>query len=72
MKFGNYLGSRRKAALFAAATLTIGCALGVAAVTAALPHSGPWPAASIKEATHSGTEDTRGYSRVVKEVVPPW
>ena len=67
MRFGNYSGGRRKAVLFA--TLTIGCALGVAAVTAA-HHSGPWPAASIKEATHSGTEDTRGYSRVVKTVVP--
>ena len=41
----------------------------MAAVTAA-HHSGPWPTASIKEAPHSGTEDTRGYSRVVKEVVP--
>jgi serine protease Do len=26
--------------------------------------------ASIKEATHSGSEDVRGYSRVVKEVLP--
>jgi serine protease Do len=67
MRFVDYSGSRRKAVLFA--TLTVGCALGVAAVTAA-HHSGPWPAASIKEATHSGTEDARGYSRVVKEVVP--
>ena len=67
MRFVNYSGSHRKAVLFA--TLTIGCALGVAAVTAA-HHSGPWPAASIKEASHSGTEDTRGYARVVKTVVP--
>ena len=69
MRFGNYLGNRRKAVFFAA-TLTIGCALGVAAVTAALPHSGPWPPASIKAAPHSRSEDVRGYSRVVKEVVP--
>jgi serine protease Do len=69
MRFGNYSGSRRKAVLFAAATLTIGCALGVAAVTAA-HHTGPWPAASIKQAPHSVKEDVRGYSRVVKEVVP--
>jgi serine protease Do len=69
MRFGNYWGSRPKAALFAVATLTIGCAIGVAAVAAA-HHTGPWPAATIKEATHSGTEDTRGYARVVKEVVP--
>ena len=68
MKFGEYLGSRRKAVLFTA-TLTLGCALGVAAVTAA-HHSGPWPAASVKQALHSGTEDTRGYARVVKGVVP--
>ena len=67
MRFGNISGSHRNVLLFA--TLTIGCALGVAAVTAA-HHSGPWPAASIKEATHSGTEDTRGYARVVKTVVP--
>src|SRR5260370_38885578 len=67
MRLLDYSGSRRKAVLFA--TLTVGCALGVAAVTAA-HHSGPWPAASIKEATHSGTEDARGYSRVVKAVVP--
>jgi len=67
MRLLDYSGSRRKAVLFA--TLTVGCALGVAAVTAA-HHSGPWPAASIKQATHSGTEDARGYSRVVKEVVP--
>ena len=67
MKFGNYSGSHQKVALFA--TVTIGCALGVAAVTAA-HHTGPWPAASIKEATHSGTEDTRGYARVVTAVVP--
>ncbi len=70
MKFGNFLGSRRKTALFAAAALTIGCALGVGAVTAARSHSGPWAPASIKVASHSGTEDARGYSRVVKEVVP--
>ncbi len=68
MKFGNYWSSRPKAALVAG-TLTIGCAIGVAAVAAA-HHTGPWPAATIKEATHSGTEDTRGYSRVVKDVVP--
>src|SRR5260370_31494251 len=67
MRLLDYSGSRRKAVLFA--TLTVGCALGVAAVTAA-HHSGPWPAASIKQATHSGTEDARGYSRGVKEVVP--
>ena len=67
MRFGNYSGSRQKVVLFA--TVTIGCALGVAAVTAA-HHTGPWPAASIKEATHSGTEDTRGYARVVTAVVP--
>ena len=54
MRFGNYWGSRPKAALFAVGTLTIGCAIGVAAVAAA-HHTGPWPAATIKEATHSGT-----------------
>ena len=67
MKFGKFLGSRRKAVLFA--TATVGCALGVAAVTAA-HHTGPWPAASVKQAQRSGTEDVRGYSRVVKGVVP--
>ena len=67
MKFGEFLGSRRKAVLFA--TASIGCALGVAAVTAA-HHTGPWPTASVKQAQRSGTEDVRGYSRVVKGVVP--
>jgi serine protease Do len=70
MRFGKYLGSRRKTALLAAATLTIGCALGVAAVTAEHFHSGPWPAATIKVASHSGGDDARGYARIVKEVVP--
>jgi serine protease Do len=69
MRFRDYWGSRPKSALFALGALTLGCAIGVAAVAAA-HHTGPWPAATIKEATHSGTEDTRGYSRVVKEVVP--
>src|SRR6476646_7325667 len=67
MKFGKFLGSRRKAVLFA--TATVGCAIGVAAVTAA-HHTGPWPAASVKQAQRSGTEDVRGYARVVKGVVP--
>ena len=67
MKFGEFLGSRRKAVLFA--TASIGCALGVAAVTAA-HHTGPWPSASVKQAQRAGTEDVRGYSRVVKGVVP--
>lgn len=70
MRLREYMGSRRKAVVFAAAALTIGCALGVAAVTVAHPHSGPWAPASIKVASYSGSEDTRGYSRVVKEVVP--
>jgi serine protease Do len=70
MKFREFVGSRRKAVVFAAATVTIGCALGVAAVTAEHLHSGPWPAASIKEAVHSAGGDARGYSRIVKEVVP--
>ena len=69
MRLGKYFGSRRKAVIFSAATLTVGCALGLAAVTAGI-HSGPWPPASIKVASHSGSEDARGYSRVVKEVVP--
>lgn len=69
MRFAKYLGSRPKAVLLTAATFTIGCALGVAAVTAE-HHSGPWPPASIKVAPHSGSEDARGYSRVVKAVVP--
>ena len=70
MRFGRYLRSRRKAVFLAAATLAIGCALGVAAVTAGDSHSGPWPPASIRVAAHSGSEDARGYSRVVKEVLP--
>ena len=70
MRLREYLGSRRKAVVFAAATLTIGCALGVAAVTAEHLHSGPWPVASIKEAVHSAGGDAQGYSRVVKEVLP--
>ena len=69
MRLGKYFGSRRKAVIFSAATLTVGCALGLAAVTAGI-HSGPWPPASIKVASHSGSEDARGYSRVVKEIVP--
>src|ERR1017187_7535883 len=68
MRLGKYFGSRRKAVIFSAATVTVGCALGLAAVTAGI-HSGPWPPASIKVASHSGSEDARGYSRVVKEVV---
>ncbi|MGO9262455.1 MAG: DegQ family serine endoprotease [Bryobacteraceae bacterium] len=68
MRLAKYLGSRRKAVLVAAATFTIGCALGVAAVTA--EHSGPWPPASVKVATRSGSEDARGYSRVLKAVLP--
>jgi serine protease Do len=70
VRLKEYLGSRRKVVVFAAATLTIGCALGAAAVTAEHLHSGPWPVASIKQAAHSGSEDARGYSRVVKEVLP--
>ncbi len=70
MRLREYMGSRPKAVLFAAATLTLGCALGVAAVTAGHLHSGTWPPASIKEAVHSGSENARGYSRVVKEVLP--
>jgi serine protease Do len=69
MNFAKYLGSRRKAVLLTAATFTIGCALGVAAVTAE-QHSGPWPPASVKVAARSGSEDARGYSRVLKAVLP--
>ena len=70
MRLREYLWRRQKAVLFAAAALTIGCALGVAAVATGHLHSGAWPMASIKEAAHSGSEDARGYSRVVKEVLP--
>jgi len=70
MEFRKYLWSRPKAVWLAAGALVVGCALGAAAVSVAHPHSGAWPLASIKVATHSGAEDTRGYSRVVKEVVP--
>ncbi len=70
MRLREFLRSRPKAVLFAAAALTIGCALGVAAVATGQVHSGAWPMASIKVATHSGSEDARGYSRVVKEVLP--
>ena len=70
MRLREYVRSRPKAVFFAVATLTIGSALGVAAATAVQLHSGAWPEASIKEAVHSGNEDTRGYSRVVKGVLP--
>ena len=70
MRFSEYMQSRRKVVFFAAAALTIGGALGVAAAATGHLHTGPWPMASIKEAVHSGSEDTRGYSRVVKAVLP--
>ncbi len=38
MRFGDYWGSRPKSALFAVGTLTIGCAIGVAAVAAGTSH----------------------------------
>ena len=73
MKFGKLLGEpRRKTALFAAAAshlhrMRSRCG---SCYRCAFSHSGPWAPASIKVASHSGTEDARGYSRVVKEVVP--
>ena len=67
MRFREYIGSRPKSVIVAAVTLTIGCVLGAAAVTTGQPI---WPPASTRVASHSGTEDARGYSRVVKEVVP--
>jgi serine protease Do len=70
VKLRDFLWSRPKAVYFAVAALTVGCALGVAAVATGRIHSGAWPLASIKEAAHSGSEDARGYSRVVKEVLP--
>jgi serine protease Do len=70
VKLRDFLWSRPKAVYFAVAALTVGCALGVAAVATGRIHSRAWPLASIKEAAHSGSEDARGYSRVVKEVLP--
>ena len=70
MRLRELLFSRPKAVLFVTAALTIGCALGVAAVATGHVHSGAWPLVSIKVASHSGSEDARGYSRVVKEVLP--
>jgi serine protease Do len=70
MRIREYVGSRPKAVFFAAATLIVGSALGVAAVAAGRLHAGPWPAATVKEAAYSGSADARGYSRVVKEALP--
>ena len=69
MSFLKYLRSRHKAAFYTAATLTLGCALGVAAVTVE-QHTGPWPAASVKVAPRATAEDARGFSRVLKPVLP--
>ncbi len=68
MRFPTFLGGR-KTALFAAAGFTLGCALAVAAVTT-VEHSGAWPPASVKVAQHTGSEDARGYARVLKGVLP--
>jgi serine protease Do len=70
VKLREFLWSRPKAVYFAVAASTVGCAIGVAAVATGHVHSGAWPLASIKVASHSGSEDARGYSRVVKEVLP--
>ena len=50
MRFSEYMQSRRKVVFFAAAALTIGGALGVAAAATGHLHAGPWPMASIKAA----------------------
>src|SRR5579862_1057761 len=70
MRFREFLRSRRKAVVSAAVTLAVGSFLVVAAMSAERLHNAMWPAASVRMANHSGTEDARGYARVVKEVVP--
>src|SRR5579862_9218363 len=70
MRFREFLRSRRKAVVSAAVTLGVGSFLVVAAMSAERLHDVMWPAASVRMANHSGTEDARGYARVVKEVVP--
>jgi serine protease Do len=69
MTFAKLLGGRRKTVFLTAASFTVGCALAVAAVTVE-EHQGPWPAASVKVAPRSGSEDARGFSRVLKGVLP--
>jgi len=70
MNFANYLkGRHHKTVLYAAASLTVGCALGVAAA-AVEHHSGPWPPASVKVVERPAGEDAHGYSRVLKGVLP--
>lgn len=70
MKLESYLGRRWKTVVAAVAAVTIGSVIGVAAVRSNLLHSGPWPAATVQTATRSAGDDARGYSRIVKEVVP--
>ena len=66
MTFGKYLGGRRKPVFLAAASITVGCALAVAAV---MQHSGPWPPADVRVVHRVGV-DTRGYATILKPVLP--
>jgi len=69
MRFIDFLRSRPKALLYAGAALIAGCIIGAAAV-AVERHEGPWPPATVKVAERPAGEDTRGFARVLKGVLP--
>ena len=70
MKFGNFLGEPPEDGTLRRRNVNHWMRPGCGSRYRRTSPLGPWPAASIKVASHSGTEDARGYSRVVKEVVP--